>query len=94
MKRQVHNLITHLLSMVAFVFITNVGTCAELDTETKSVIAKAEQGQVDAQLFLGIIYAEGEGEGVPKDDVKAYAWFNVSSANGYENGLKEQRPYR
>ena len=24
------------------------------------------------------------GEGVPKDDVKAYAWFNVSSANGYE----------
>ena len=27
----------------------------------------------------------GNGEGVPKDMVNSYAWYNVASANGYES---------
>ena len=61
MKRQVHKLITHILPLLAFVFITNVGSCAELDAETKSLIAKAEQGDADAQHRLGVMYAERKG---------------------------------
>ena len=30
------------------------------------------------------------GEGVPKDDVNAYAWYNVASANGYDDGSKNR----
>lgn len=38
----------------------------------------AEQGDADAQNNLGMLYAQGQG--VPKDYVRAYAWFNVSAA--------------
>ena len=88
MKRQGRNLITHILPLLAFVFITNVGSCDELDAETKSLIAKAEQGDAKAQYNLGVAYANGEG--VPKDEVNAYAWHNVSSANGDEDASVER----
>ena len=49
----------------------------------------AEQGVADAQKFLGILYAIGEG--VPEDDIQAYAWISLASAQGVENAkeLKE-----
>ena len=37
----------------------------------------AEQGHAAAQEKLG--YAYDFGEGVPEDDVKAYAWFSVAA---------------
>ncbi|MDP6022844.1 MAG: hypothetical protein QGG19_16325 [Alphaproteobacteria bacterium] len=36
----------------------------------------AKQGAEDAQSNLGVMYARGEG--VPKDDVRAYAWLSIS----------------
>jgi TPR repeat protein len=44
----------------------------------------AEQGQVNAQNELGIMYSSGVG--VPMIAVKAYVWFSVSAAQGSERG--------
>ena len=35
-----------------------------------------------AQYVLGVQYALGEG--VPKDDVEAYKWLNLSAASGFK----------
>jgi TPR repeat protein len=64
--------------------MTNVGKGDEVEAETKALIAKAEQGVASAQRNLGLMYYNGQG--VLKDDVNAYAWFNVASANGAKNG--------
>ena len=45
----------------------------------------AEQGHVTAQWMLGGIYYPGEDEGVPDNDVEAYAWFSVAATNGQED---------
>jgi hypothetical protein len=42
--------------------------------------ARAEQGDADAQFYLGVMYTNGRG--VPQDDVQAYMWFNLSAALG------------
>ena len=46
----------------------------------------AEQGDSDAQLNLGVMYALGQG--VLKDYVYAHMWGNIASSNGNENGGK------
>ena len=48
----------------------------------------AEQGHADAQYQLGLSYANGEG--VPEDDVQAYAWLNLASVQGGED-VQQQR---
>ena len=50
--------------------------------------SSAEQGNASAQFNLGYMYANGEG--VPQNNVRAYVWFSVSAAQGYETG-KNQR---
>ena len=80
MKRQLHKLFTDILPLLAFIL---VGACYELSEETKSLIAKAEQGEAVAQTNWGAMYYRGNG--VHQDDVKAYAWISVSSATGHEN---------
>lgn len=40
----------------------------------------AEQGHVDAQLSLGVMY--GFGEGVPKDDVQSAYWYDLAAKQG------------
>ena len=41
----------------------------------------ARQGLARAQHNLGLMYANGEG--VPQDDVLAYAWWNLAAAQGH-----------
>lgn len=48
----------------------------------------ADQGHAPAQLSLGFCYDKGEG--VPKNDVEAYKWFNLAAAQG----LKHAAGYR
>ena len=43
----------------------------------------ALQGDADAQNFLGFMYANGDG--VPEDNVPAYAWWHLAAAQGHEN---------
>lgn len=40
----------------------------------------ASLGHADAQFELGKLYRDGKG--VPKDEVKSYAWLLVAKANG------------
>ena len=47
--------------------------------ETKRL---AEQGYAFAQYNLGFMYRNGEG--VPQNKVRAYVWFSVATAQGYE----------
>ena len=42
----------------------------------------AEQGDAEAQVHLGAMYADGQG--VLKDSVLAHMWLNIAGANGYE----------
>jgi uncharacterized protein len=42
----------------------------------------AEQGYAYAQNNLGLMYDLGEG--VPKDNVRAYMWVNIAGANGQD----------
>ena len=54
---------------------------AESNSENISaIIAKAEQGETDAQRNLGIMYAEGEG--VPQDITQAVYWFSKAAEKG------------
>ena len=49
----------------------------------------ANQGLADAQLKLGLLYYRGEG--VPRNNVQAYAWINIGTAQtGKNKGIEFQ----
>lgn len=39
----------------------------------------AEDGDADAQMFLGFMYHDGDG--VPRSNLQAYVWFSLSMSN-------------
>ena len=45
----------------------------------------ADQGNLKAQHTLGGMYKDGEG--VPKDNVQAYAWYNIAAANVQKSAI-------
>ena len=67
-----------LLSAAVMISAVRLTIASDLD----SLKAAAEQGDASAQLNLGVMYANGEG--IPKDYVQAYAWFNIAAAQGDE----------
>lgn len=46
-------------------------------------LTAAEQGDMDAQFNLSVLYANGQG-GVKKDYIVAYKWANMAAMNGNE----------
>jgi len=50
-------------------------------TALRKLQSAAARGDANAQYNLGWLYFDGEG--VPQDDVEAYAWFSVAAAQGY-----------
>ena len=44
----------------------------------------ASQGDTSAQYSIGVLYANGLG--VARNDIKGYAWYSISAANGNEQG--------
>ena len=59
------------------------GSAHTADDDFDAVKKAAEQGHPEAQNNLGIMYAIGEG--VSEDDIQAYAWISLASAQGLEN---------
>ena len=54
---------------------------AEAETPEKKatdLMKRAERGDAEAQDQLGVMYAKGEG--VPKDEVKAFEWYQKAAA--------------
>ena len=62
----------------------SVLAAGELETIKKA----AERGNAKAQNNLGLMYAQGEG--VPEDDAKAYAWLSIAAAQGDELAKKSK----
>ena len=54
--------------------------------QVRENIRKAEQGFAHGQFSLGVMYYFAEG--VPKDDVLSYKWFNLSAAQGNKNSAE------
>ena len=50
----------------------NLGTC----------VSAAEDGEIEAQFDLGLMYATGRG--APQDYVVAHKWFNLAAVQGSE----------
>ena len=46
----------------------------------------AARGFVEGQYNLGVMYANGQG--VPRDDVRAHMWFDLAAAQGHETGAE------
>ncbi len=49
----------------------------------------ADQGVIDAQFNLGIMYVYGNGEGV-QDYVQAHMWWNLAAVSGDEDAIKNR----
>ena len=49
MRRNLYKLTSYLLPLIAFLFIANVGKGDEVEAWTKALIARAEQGEAEAQ---------------------------------------------
>jgi TPR repeat protein len=48
----------------------------------------ARQNDAGAQYFLGLCYANGKG--VPKDELAALVWFEVSAASGNASAVESR----
>ncbi len=60
----------------------------DYDRAVQEFLPLAEQGHVQAQVNLGIIYSQGRG--VPKDFVQAYRWYTLAADQGDGLALKFQ----
>ena len=77
--------------MLAFMF-TSVARADDSDSALsalKLLRSLAEKGNANAQNIIGAMYFQGN-NGVPKDYVRAYMWFNFSARNGNRDGSKAQ----
>jgi len=57
-------------------------SCESLSPESllEDILSCAEQGDADAQYFLGFMYANGDG--VPEDDTEAVRWYRLAAEQG------------
>ena len=58
----------------------------DYETAFKEYELLAKQGNAEAQFFLGLMYAMGQG--VLQDYKMAHMYFNISAANGGDDGGK------
>ena len=56
--------------------------------DVEEIRKKADQGLAGAQFNLGLMYDNGEG--VPEDYVKAYAWINLAAAQGQKIAVESK----
>ena len=60
---------------------TKVPVTAKATTASPELQAKAEQGDADAQITLGVCYAKGLG--VPQDFAEALKWYRLAAGQGH-----------
>ena len=58
-------------------------TRGDYQTTFKFLLPLAEQGNAEAQLMLGVMYARGIG--VKQDDFEAVKWYRQAAEQGYAN---------
>lgn len=57
-----------------------------------SVPPRGGQGHADAQYILGAMYRRGEG--VERDHIEAYAWYNLAVAQGHKSAEQDRGKLR
>jgi len=57
------------------------------DAGISNIFISAKKGDMKARFRLGLIYLSGQG--VPRDYVLSYIWFNLSGAAGYKPAQKQ-----
>lgn len=77
-------------SLLFIMFLTLLGTISQADAELDidEIMNAAQQGDTDAQQDLGLMYAQGQG--VKKNDIKAYVWSSLAAAQGEESAAKHR----
>ncbi len=68
-----------LVAVVAVLVALTVGVQAQTP-DIDALRALAEQGGAEAQYFLALMYATGEG--VPQDDAEAVRWYRLAADQG------------
>lgn len=76
------------LLVSVFFVLTSGPTQASEEEDLAATRETAEQGLASSQYTLGIKY--GNGNGVPQNDVTAYAWFSLAAAQGNENAAEHK----
>jgi TPR repeat protein len=67
------------LALIVCLLLLLMGCESQFDfAETKTL---AEQGQAEAQFYLGVMY--NNGEGVPQDQAEAVKWFRKAADQGH-----------
>ena len=77
-----------ILVLVAMVVLAGYQPGLAEGQDIEQLRQAAEQGDARAQYNLGVMYANGEG--VPEDYVKAYAWMNLAAAQGQKDAVKSK----
>ncbi len=60
---------------------TGPNSTAEESGFVENLLERAQQGEADAQLILGVMYANGRG--VPEDDAEAVRWYTLAAEQGH-----------
>jgi hypothetical protein len=69
------------LIILLFTFFLSVGSLSAQSTDPKKLIQLANQGDVNAQHNLGVMY--NIGRGVPQDYAQAAKWYRLAADQGY-----------
>lgn len=67
---------------VLFMLVISVNIAFANEVDIKKIIEAAHKGNVNAQFYLGMIYAEGV-LGMPKDSLKAVEWLEAAATQGF-----------
>ena len=91
-KNMNKRVLTYFYIGVGFVLMLTVSGCTdyqegedaynrgEYETALKKFLPLAEQGDLAAQYYLGMMYKSGQG--VSQDDQKAVTWFRLAAEQG------------
>lgn len=78
-------LATLMLVFLALIIDVPRASCGE---DLAGIRESAEQGVASSQYTMGVRC--GNGNGVPQNDVAAYAWFSLAAAQGNENAAEHK----
>ena len=78
---EVLNYVASLCGLKFRIDASGVTLLPKIDTKTGVLFQAAAEGNAIAQDKLGMMYVTGKG--VPKDDAKAFEWFQKAAAQGY-----------
>ena len=76
--------IISIVTMLGSLFQTPSGSAPKQQQEVVALQARAESGNSDAQVRLGVAYAAGDG--VQTDDIQAVKWFRKAAEQGNAAG--------